>query len=346
MKKNLAKIIKAGMVTVLFAAIAVMVRPQTVVRAADEEDAVSIELGEEISDSISEETEEDWYTFTTPTTESGADSWFKVTIMYSNKKERGYAPSVYLYDEKKKEVAHVSANGENEEKAEYILLAQDSTYYVMVASEYHNDTADYLFSITELPDEAGEALEKAANLEKNMTNRFEMQSGDDEDWFYVESDITKPSITVKNANVVSLTIGIYDIDGVQLDEFDVDREESETVKLELEDKNFYVRVYTYYATTECMGNYTIAVNDQVKVTRVSINKSKVELKTGKSLTLNATVTPENATDTSVNWKSSDTKIATVDKNGKVVTKKAGTVTITCTANDGSGKKATCKITVK
>ena len=46
------------------------------------------------------------------------------------------------------------------------------------------------------------------------------------------------------------------------------------------------------------------------------------------------------------WKSSNTKVATVTSKGVVKAKKAGTVTITATAKDGSGKKATCKVTVK
>ena len=48
------------------------------------------------------------------------------------------------------------------------------------------------------------------------------------------------------------------------------------------------------------------------------------------------------------WTSSNTKIATVDKTGKVkaVKGKKGTVTITARATDGSGKKATIKIRVK
>ena len=46
------------------------------------------------------------------------------------------------------------------------------------------------------------------------------------------------------------------------------------------------------------------------------------------------------------WTSSNTKVATVDKNGKVVAVAAGSATITCKVLDGSGKSATCKVTVK
>ena len=86
-------------------------------------------------------------------------------------------------------------------------------------------------------------------------------------------------------------------------------------------------------------------NPVVKVTKVTLNKTTATLAPKETLTLKATVTPTNATNKAVTWKSSNTKIATVSSSGKVTAKAAGTVTITCTAKDGSGKKATCKIIV-
>ena len=91
---------------------------------------------------------------------------------------------------------------------------------------------------------------------------------------------------------------------------------------------------------------TITVTVGTPVTKVKLNKTRSTMTVGKKQTLKVTVTPKKASSKAVIWKSSNTKIATVTSKGVVKAKKTGTVTITATAKDGSGKKAVCKITVK
>ena len=81
----------------------------------------------------------------------------------------------------------------------------------------------------------------------------------------------------------------------------------------------------------------------IAVTGVSIDKTAT-VQMGKTITLTATVKPTSATNKKVTWKSSDEKIATVDKNGKVTPVKEGTVEIIVTTEDGS-KTAKCTLTV-
>lgn len=69
------------------------------------------------------------------------------------------------------------------------------------------------------------------------------------------------------------------------------------------------------------------------------------MKKGETLTLKAVVAPEKATNKGIKWSSSNTKVAAVDKNGKVKALQNGTATIKATAKDGSGVSASCKITV-
>ena len=82
----------------------------------------------------------------------------------------------------------------------------------------------------------------------------------------------------------------------------------------------------------------------VSVTGVTLNKASMNLVEGKSEVLSATVSPDNATNKAISWKSSDAAVASVDATGKVTAVKAGSATITVTTTDGS-KTATCAVTV-
>ena len=101
------------------------------------------------------------------------------------------------------------------------------------------------------------------------------------------------------------------------------------------------------ATITCTSNAT-GLKATCKVTvvngLVTLNKTEAYVQKGKTMTLKATVTPKTLADKSVTWKSSDTKIATVTKAGKVKGVKYGTATITCTSV-ATGAKATCQVTV-
>lgn len=92
------------------------------------------------------------------------------------------------------------------------------------------------------------------------------------------------------------------------------------------------------------GTCTVRVGTKVKKVKISAKDTKV--KVGKTLKLSATVTPDNATEKGVTWKSSNKNIATVTSNGVVKGIKAGTVKITATAKDGSGKSASVTIKVE
>ncbi len=79
----------------------------------------------------------------------------------------------------------------------------------------------------------------------------------------------------------------------------------------------------------------------VDVASISLSKEELTLKEGDSETITATVKPDDATDKTVTWTSSDPSVATVD-GGKIEAVKEGTATVTAKAGD---KTATCKVTV-
>ena len=86
------------------------------------------------------------------------------------------------------------------------------------------------------------------------------------------------------------------------------------------------------------------LKSNVAVTGITLNASTLSLEPGNSATLTATVSPANATNPNVTWKSSDESVATVDANGKITAVKAGTASIIATTVDG-GKTAICNVTV-
>ncbi len=81
----------------------------------------------------------------------------------------------------------------------------------------------------------------------------------------------------------------------------------------------------------------------VPVTGVKLNTETLELFTGNTATLTATVEPDNATKKNVTWSSNNADVATVE-SGNVTAVSAGTATITVTTEDGE-KTATCTVTV-
>ena len=96
-----------------------------------------------------------------------------------------------------------------------------------------------------------------------------------------------------------------------------------------------VLIMTFAITS--LGLTTIAVKS------IKLNTSSIKLQVGKTYNLKVTFTPANATNKKLTYLSVSTKIATVDKNGKIKGIKAGKTIITVTSS--SNKKAVAKITV-
>lgn len=82
----------------------------------------------------------------------------------------------------------------------------------------------------------------------------------------------------------------------------------------------------------------------VYVTSVNIPVDSYVLELNESISISATVSPENATNQNIIWSSSNSEIATVSASGLVTGKLLGRVTITATSEDGN-KSDTCIVTV-
>ena len=102
-----------------------------------------------------------------------------------------------------------------------------------------------------------------------------------------------------------------------------------------------------FALAVMFGTVSCSDDDEkegtIAVSAVAVNPTTAAVKPGATVTLSATVTPEDATDKTITWSSSDEKVATVD-GGKVTGVAEGTATITATTKSGD-KTATCTVTV-
>ena len=112
-----------------------------------------------------------------------------------------------------------------------------------------------------------------------------------------------------------------------------------------------LRIAAALAALLAMTNFIGCKNDDdddgdvatVAVEKVEITSTETDVEVGKTITLTAKVSPENATDKTVTWTSSNTTFAKVDSTGKVTGVAAGTATITAKAGE---KTAAVDVTVK
>lgn len=102
-------------------------------------------------------------------------------------------------------------------------------------------------------------------------------------------------------------------------------------------------------TNRSYGLQVRAVSGTVNVQSMTLSKTNVTIDAGEKFTITVTMLPEIATNKTYNWTSSDNSVVYPNKEAagyKFLAQKEGTATLTCTANDGSGVKATCTVTVK
>ena len=86
------------------------------------------------------------------------------------------------------------------------------------------------------------------------------------------------------------------------------------------------------------------VSPDIAVTGITLSSTALSLQYKGTSKLTVMVSPANATNKKVTWRSDNEKVATVDANGNVTAKGTGTATITATSEDG-GHKASCSVTV-
>ena len=109
--------------------------------------------------------------------------------------------------------------------------------------------------------------------------------------------------------------------------------------------------YLHVLTVDKAGNKLESISQVITVTPqlvtgITVRPTSVTLENGQTRQLSVTITPNNASNKNVTWSSNNSSIASVSSTGLVTAKGPGTATITVKANDGSGKQATCRVTVE
>lgn len=156
------------------------------------------------------------------------------------------------------------------------------------------------------------------------------------------TDTTKPKFT-KYKDAVGVTKDCNpDMDRI-VAEFQAN--DLSEVKITVDDSQVdYSKVGKYKATVKATDKYnneeTRELTFEIVEPTIELNKKSDSIYVKENVVLKATIVGK---DTKANFSSSNTDVATVDSNGKVTGKKAGTATVTAEAN---GVKATCKVTVK
>ena len=85
--------------------------------------------------------------------------------------------------------------------------------------------------------------------------------------------------------------------------------------------------------------------EEIRVSSISLSKSTLELTVGDQASLDATISPDNATNKKISWSSSKESVATVTPDGIVEAVSAGNAFIMAWSED-RGLSAKCEITVK
>lgn len=154
----------------------------------------------------------------------------------------------------------------------------------------------------------------------------------------------------KGKTIKTLTIKVNQLEGDQI--ASVTSSNKKVLKVSLSGQTIVLKglkTYKKYVTVtvKMQSGATAAckvkvVSSQVKTKKLTLSEKKLTIEKGNKAQITVTRNPISATD-KITYKSSNTKIATVDKNGKIKAKKKGKVKITVTS--ASKKKATCTVTV-
>lgn len=205
-------------------------------------------------------------------------------------------------------------------------------------------TARIIVNITSYGNQYASDKQNVSDVKINGITPYKQENSDQYIALVLPSSIADAFITLKDGEGHDLSVLRSDINTT----FEAGNSYTFNLKVGKDGIKIGNVVVTEWADATIEGGKAYAEGEEpvVEVETISLNKPTMELTVGGEETLTATVSPDNATDKTVTWSSTDNSIATVDQNGKVTAKAAGTATIYATANDGGNAQGACVVTVK
>ena len=319
----------------------------------DFDEASNITLGNEIKGQISVNDGKDYYKFT-------LDKTGKVELKINAMIE---GSNYFLYDSNENEIWKKTAqywdknNKKCNIKENFDLNA--GTYYLLINKYFDYDgfytlttkftPSNETFSEAQYGSNNDFDVANTVNLNKTYNGQLSITDSKD---YYKFNISENGNVNLKiSANIEGSNYYLYDSNENEIWKKTAQYWDNNSKKLSI-NNTIQLKKGTYYFLVEryfdYSGSYNFSINQKVnnteiKATSIKLNKKSYTLGVGQKFTLKATVSPTKANQ-KCKWTSSNSKIASVDKNGKVVAKKIGTINITATTTNG--KKAICKITVK
>ena len=284
-----------------------------------------------------------------------AEKWYRFTASNSNASQytiytSGSLDTVgYLYNSNGTLITSNDDSGANMNFSITRSLTYGATYYLKVKAYgsntgSYNVRVDYQTSSAEPDDnDCSNEMSSAINLGLNSWQGGEICCPGAEIW-YKFTPSTTAYYTIYTVGSLDTYGYLYDSNGTELDHDDDDGSSLNFKMVQRLTAN-----QTYYIKAKAFGNntgyFSIAVTSTVFVESVSINQSYVHLDKGKTANLTATVSPSYATNKTLRWETGDASVATVNQNGVVTARGAGTTCICAYSQDGSNKSSCCEVSV-
>lgn len=148
--------------------------------------------------------------------------------------------------------------------------------------------------------------------------------------FWLDEDMTTVPWAFNSSHIYMSENGVFNV-----------YFEEESKMKELSIKAVYTDGDQTYSSAPTYPDGKVA--DDILVTDIVLSQTEIETEVGARFKITATVYPDDATDRSLTWSSSDEEVATVSQTGTVNVLKEGVAVIKVTANDGGGAVAECTL---